>query len=150
MPVFDIIRCADKDRFSVFLVDIKIESLRGHFTSEQLQAGLIVADVEAERRNAGDIVQAERHGEFFLRLHILSGDLDLQPRGFRRQGRAARTAAAPPRQKVFYFSHGLPPLIPIKWIMSACGHENLPGEIWDWVILYFSLIPPSDFPYCNH
>lgn len=116
MPVFDIIRCADKDRFSVFLVDIKIESLRGHFTFEQLQAGLIVADVEAERRNAGDIVQAERHGEFFLRLHILSGDLDLQPRGFRRQDRHAQQQRRQ-GQKVFYFSHGLPPLIPIKWIM---------------------------------
>lgn len=119
--------------------------LPGILVAGQLQAGFIAADVEAERRNAGDIVQAERHGEFFLRLHILSGDLDLQPRGFRRQGRHAQQQRRQ-GQKVFYFSHGLPPLIPIKWIMSACGHENLPGEIWDWVILYFSLIPPSDFP----
>lgn len=105
MPIFDIIRCADKNRFSVFLVDIKIESLRGHFTFEQLQAGLIVADVEAERRNAADIVQAERHGEFFLRLHILSGDLDLQPRGFRRQDRHAQQQRAKAR-RYFIFLMG--------------------------------------------
>lgn len=117
----------------------------GILVAGQLQAGFIAADVKAERRDAGDIVQAERHGEFFLRLHILSGDLDLQPRGFRRQGRHAQQQRHQ-GQKVFYFFHGLPPLIPIKWIMSACGHDNLPGEIWDWVILYFSLILPSDFP----
>ena len=83
---------------------------------------------------------------------FLSGDLDLQPRVSAARAGTHSSSAAKAR-RYFYFFHGLPPLIPIKWIMSACGHENLPmspGEIWDWVILYFSLIPPSDFPYCNH
>lgn len=54
----------------------------------------------------GGIVQAERHGEFFLRLHILSGDLDLQPRvSAARAGTHSSSAAKARRYFIFLMGY---------------------------------------------